>query len=86
MLYLQKFFDEDEYDKIPSYINTERPSLDIMKEILYNVEKAEGYTREATEQTIQDMEDYNRSLHEYDGIPVFRSESTNPEENWIIRK
>ena len=86
MRYLQKFFDEDEYDKIPSYINTERPSLDIMKEILYNVEKAEGYTREATEQTIQDMEDYNRSLHEYDGTPVFRSESTDPEENWIIRK
>ncbi len=86
MFYLQKFFDEDEYDKIPSYINTERPSLDIMKEILYNVEKAEGYTREATEQTIQDMEDYNRSLHEYDGTPVFRSESTDPEENWIIKK
>ena len=86
MRYLQKFFEEDEYDLIPSYINTERPSLNIMKEILYHVGKAEGYTREATEQTLQDMEDYNRSLHEYDGTPVFTSESNDPEENWIIRK
>jgi len=86
MCYLQEFFDEDEYDQIPSYLNTERPSLDIMKEILYNVEKAEGYTREATEQTLRDMEEYNRSLHEYDGTPVFKSESTAPEDNWIIRK
>ena len=86
MKYLQEFFTEDEYDLIPSYINTERPSLDIMKEILYNVEKAEGYTREATEKTLQDMEEYNKSLHEYNGTPIFKSESNDLEENWIIRK
>ena len=86
MRYLQEFFEEDEYDKIPSYINTERPSLSVMKEILYNVEKAEGYTREATEQTLSDMENYNRSLHEYNGTPVFISESDTPEDNWIIKK
>ena len=86
MKYLQEFFTEEEYDMIPSYINTERTSLDIMKEILYNVEKAEGYTREATEKTLQDMEEYNRSLHEYNGTPIFTSESNDPEDNWIIRK